>query len=539
MNQNLLNYFFNKIDAKLNYSSYYDFFLASDEKDYNSEVIFSNQIIGYNNNKILGAWIDFNNSGSSQNLNITCGEYNTGNTALSLIAWCGATSIPYCSGDSISITDINFTGIDNGLLSSMTGNTIYLMDTLTGATIFNPLFYDKKLKLHQITGYSKNIAYNMSATTDSSGRYMNLNGGFYQGFYKLFGYDYEVLPNRPNLGWTLDFLLKFRNDDICTGTTLNDLFTGNTGFFYYVGTRSENKYWDIFSGETGITTSNGVLLSPTVSGDPELDIYSNNLGFRFTPDRRIGYRKLTYTGACVTTGTCDNSGMTFESGYTVNERYSDQPICSGTTGVTSGETWVSVTVKFKRKYYFEDCDLLNYGGLNDIITMSFPPGIDTIFGYNNLQETETILLNKLWLDEIDFRMGTLTFYVNGRPALIVNDFEEVIPRELNTDYTKQIGVPFNISLGGGAIGLYESLTYSGSTGTTTTDVLDENLLIEQYFAGSFDGGLSQFRYYVKPLTADEIYHNFMIDKSRYNLIDCWCNYGSCRPGLTIFSGTCC
>ena len=44
--QNLNNYFFNKLDAHINYSSYYDFFLASDEKDYNMEVIYSKSPIG-------------------------------------------------------------------------------------------------------------------------------------------------------------------------------------------------------------------------------------------------------------------------------------------------------------------------------------------------------------------------------------------------------------------------------------------------------------------------------------------------------------
>ena len=39
--QNLNNYNFNRIDAKLNYSSYYDFFLVSDEKDFNTEALIS------------------------------------------------------------------------------------------------------------------------------------------------------------------------------------------------------------------------------------------------------------------------------------------------------------------------------------------------------------------------------------------------------------------------------------------------------------------------------------------------------------------
>ena len=43
--QNLNNYYFNKVDAKINYSSYYDFYLASDGKDFQTEVVYSNNII--------------------------------------------------------------------------------------------------------------------------------------------------------------------------------------------------------------------------------------------------------------------------------------------------------------------------------------------------------------------------------------------------------------------------------------------------------------------------------------------------------------
>ena len=49
--QNLNNYFFNKLDAHIDYSSYYDFFLASDEKDYNMEVIYSKSPIGVQGNE--------------------------------------------------------------------------------------------------------------------------------------------------------------------------------------------------------------------------------------------------------------------------------------------------------------------------------------------------------------------------------------------------------------------------------------------------------------------------------------------------------
>jgi hypothetical protein len=42
---------------------------------------------------------------------------------------------------------------------------------------------------------------------------------------------------------------------------------------------------------------------------------------------------------------------------------------------------------------------------------------------------------------------------------VINGFEEIIPRGLNTEKEKQLGVPFNISWGGGTQGLRESLTF--------------------------------------------------------------------------------
>ena len=70
--QNLLNYYRNKLDAKISYDSYYDFYLASDEDNFQREVVYSDNIIGYtkprtpqvgNESSILPLWIDLNNTG--------------------------------------------------------------------------------------------------------------------------------------------------------------------------------------------------------------------------------------------------------------------------------------------------------------------------------------------------------------------------------------------------------------------------------------------------------------------------------------------
>jgi hypothetical protein len=96
-------------------------------------------------------------------------------------------------------------------------------------------------------------------------------------------------------------------------------------------------------------------------------------------------------------------------------------------------------------------------------------------------------------------------------------------------------VAYNMSWGGGALGLRESLIQQrpapwdpcvldggGPNKTTFTnlDLTPDRRLISDNFAGSFVGGISQMMYYLKPLSADEIYHNFLINKDRYSLIDC-------------------
>jgi hypothetical protein len=87
---------------------------------------------------------------------------------------------------------------------------------------------------------------------------------------------------------------------------------------------------------------------------------------------------------------------------------------------------------------------------------------------------------------------------------VVNDFPEVIGRRLDEHMEKQIGVPFNISLGGGSQGLIESLTFDG------VDTSDLILPIQENFAGSFIGGISKFNIYNCDLSfidIDYIYSN--------------------------------
>ncbi len=161
--------------------------------------------------------------------------------------------------------------------------------------------------------------------------------------------------------------------------------------------------------------------------------------------------------------------------------------------------------------------------------------------YTNGQEESLQItltnLNKKWLEEKKYRNGRLKFYVNGKLHYTVENFEEIIPRALNTDKEKQVGVPFNVSWGGGTQGLRENLIFSSTTlpngpyiqdpelfpnnvlSATTLSGLNTNILIEQNFAGTFEGAISQFRMYVTPMSSPEVKHNFNILKNTFRMFN--------------------
>ena len=208
--QNLNNYFFNKLDAHINYSSYYDFFLASDEKDYNMEVIYSKSPIGVlgNENAVklgnafssskLGAWFDLNRTGCTQYFDMACNKYYSGNTLLSLSYWdmarpnehdalcrcikCETRDYSGYTKFVESVCGIGLTGTDNGLVRymkedpnicdfcnvSFTATTTYL-GSVTGTTLGSSKYFTP-------TNWSNNILNPPSCVTGCEFPYTINNG---------------------------------------------------------------------------------------------------------------------------------------------------------------------------------------------------------------------------------------------------------------------------------------------------------------------------------------------------------------------------
>lgn len=520
---NIKNYYFNNLDIKLTNSDYWDLFLCYDERLFDRNTLYCNSIISGTS---LISYFNFNN--------INC---ISGNSIYSLVCW--DESILPTSG--LSLCDIGLTGVDNGFVQNLTGETL----TITSG--------DCRLFLTRVSGQTYD--YGWSILSSTTGNYINLCGGFFQGFWKLQGFDYQVLPKRNRIGWSAEFWVN-KNGGCSTGNTLNDLYPNNKGFFFYLGARSENKFWNLFSGETGYTTCNGSeTLTPTPriydpvdtnsflffngcgggsscscnktinsSGDtccfnpydpyndcgkpcgdpcgscgsntcngncstvngfitstghcechsisaitiynknPELDVVDNNLGFRIKDDGSIGYRKISYSANC--RDCCTPITGTAVSGISIVEEYS-------LSGTVKNNEWTHIAIVFKR-YCEYDC----------VESEKYPPFPDC-------------------------KKGKLMIFVNGYLKLSINNFDEVVFKDFDESKYKIEGVPYNISIGGGTQGLLESQTFNGP------DFEDKNLLLEQYFAGTFLGGISRVRLYETPLDITQIRCNYNAEKDIY------------------------
>lgn len=688
-----------------------DISLSSDNTGFNQEVVFSPYLIAQTYGNKLPIYINTADPNTVQDYNLLYGVYNPYNIFVSQ---------NYYNPDGVDLScepegsscDIGLTGIDNGLVTGMTGQTIYFTNGLFGPGLkFNRNFYDRRFKMFQVTantnspnvrfsGFSGSVAYEVVSKYDNYiGYYHELYGGFYQGFYKLHGYDYSIFPERMNKGWTVEMILKPRLFNEYTPsagqTTLNEIYPNNKNIFFYLGTRAENKFYHYASGTPNCYTSytrvtngldcietcaccnktvtnsrciyvypprsvNGIhsphanygcnicngnasasancgcgcnttpcqscgwecrthtcgaVIQPTPTPtpsstpassncitstpcevcttcqtcdtcsdcsftgfssiedtcekDPKWDAVSNNLAFRLCGDPKnpqIGIRVLRFTGDCETSGSCSTSGLTFATGHTVIE-YCSPPIYTYCDSINPAflnlEHWFQVDIVWERNTWLDYCDLRYRGGLDDItetvllqslannsVSLIAPPYTR---GTNDL-EVDIIQLNDKWLLDSFYRKGKLKIYVNGKVIYTIDDFEEVIPRALNTDKEKQVGVPFNISWGGGTQGLRENLTFTDCYGTpiyqqdpeclptsdlsgTTLSGLTTNILLEQNFAGTFEGGISQFRMYVEPLTAPEVKHNFQLNYVQFQMFnpDCPdCKASACTPSDFTF-----
>ena len=418
------------------------------------------------------------------------------------------------------------TGVDNGF--------IYFDKRHTSDDKFLDIFFnttyeipsgDTRLFLSPIKSNTQLYSYNSEILQSGDTKYLALKGGFYQGFFKLFGFDYQLLPDRIYSDIVLHFDLKPRTDYEIPENSVNNSHSGNTGIFFYMGTRAENKFLELYlngntpSGETesyfeddfldddmankectnysAYTDSNGHLLNEnnyyTIDTDNKF-VFFNRTDTGFTVDNWIDGARVILNGIKRT-----------KTGFTVDNIDQLQDYIDRIEGKTEEELEKETQNEILKdvrnnvfalrvtpdgaigyRYGILDCDAEDHYSILEEYSLS---GIVESNKWNSVNVRFAILNPTNDKCDTRPRKMKIMIYVNGYLKFISKELDALSFKELNDIYEKQEGVPYNISLGGGAIGLLEALY---------PNFCDINKFspIEKDFCGTFIGDIKDFKIYM-------------------------------------------
>lgn len=153
--------------------------------------------------------------------------------------------------EGVELKDIGFTGVDNGFISyrkDIISNKEFY-DLFTGSTY--TIDNDKRFFMTPITGNTLDYQYPLSVIKGEE-NYFSFKGGFLQGFFKLDGLKYQTLPSKIEDEWCLSFVLRRRGDYELENNILNKIHPENSGIFFFMGTRAENKFWKYYNFDSEI-----------------------------------------------------------------------------------------------------------------------------------------------------------------------------------------------------------------------------------------------------------------------------------------------
>jgi hypothetical protein len=472
------------------------------------------------------------NKGICTCINMAEGECVDGSDLVSLkhCAWNNAVN------DGISLKNIGFTAIDSGYI------------TFNGVEINNEVFFniltkselnidknDYRLILKPTN--SSNLIYDFSYNINKNDSYIQLKGGFFQGFYKLYGYDYQILPSTINKSWELKFKICPRNYEV-SEKTLNTIHPNNKGIFFYMGTRSENKFLEQYNYDFSLFEKRNMETHMSTMCDNFYDGYyydssnSNENDGYFIENDYLNPEKDIINETVIDTDGVDSK----TEGYYEIKTNNKYLFFNNANDGFNTDTWndndeVVLTLQKEKKtpnlYLLlnNTKDGYNTETINDYYENNKPQKItfnditnnafalkvndDGSIGYRYLianSEEEygfemveeyskpSIIKTDEWND-IDVKIKTIGenlikiyFYIGGKLKFISKELPNFNFRELNEYKTKQEGVPYNISLGGGTMGLCNSMWLK------YYNVFEYVLPIEKYFAGTFIGDIKYFSF---------------------------------------------
>lgn len=517
--------------------------------------------------------------------------------------------------EGVVLNNIGFTGVDNGFI-------YFRKDRITNEK-FLDLFLnskyeiesnDKRFFMTPIYGNTLNYEYPLYLNEEGE-KYLSFKGGFYQGFFKLFGHKYQVLPDKLENEMVLHFDIRPRTDYAISEKIINYTYPNNNGIFFYIGTRAENKFWPYYktdsiiienmkrinaqvegyfsgcndSGHTyNINENNVVFLENKwvkeelpkekdlsnyyfaigddyfyfndactnssilnikkdnfivehnsccidyfIDGyfDNKCPEYDNN---KFVEDKFIGkgveitddYSFTDSEGRAhneygIVEIETDNKFLLFDrtpSGFTVDKWVEGSKVILTSKKIWPDSNYFLLMNRTETGYTTNTIESYNkknsydYSIYKDIRDNVFALLIkdDGSIGYrygeydcnsenyfsikeeyskpNIVKNNEWNKINVRFINLNDKKMK-LMFYVNGSLCFISKDLNIFNFKELNDVAEKQEGVPYNISLGGGSLGLMETIL-------PNYYAISEYILpIEKYFCGSFMGDIKSFKMY--------------------------------------------
>ena len=216
------------------------------------------------------------------------------------------------------------------------------------------------------------------------------------------------------------------NSNCLSGITLplefkiNEQIITNTCNFKFENRYNEGWSFNIVFDKTNHNWSDGkVFFYSGIKNElDEVNFVDNNLSFSFTTDGRIIWKSIHYSGGCV------------------NNTFTKIPILfSGQTNPLNVENIFDITITFKRNYTLYGCDLLNYGGVNDLISGYTITNINNVLTGATIDVDYVQTITNNWILERNNRLGQLKIYVNGKLFYLKTNWEEIIPtkRTSNND----------------------------------------------------------------------------------------------------------
>lgn len=217
-----------KLDFKIRKDEYWDLMLSKDEA--------YGTVFDYDGSDCLAAFI-------TPEIH-DCIRYFDQGKVFSSVSWGEAINSGDDEQSGVTLYNIGFTGVDNGLVfydKNLIDNTQFF-NYYTGS--FYSTCGDTRLSLSVSKCNTGEHIYPIKVAGEFE-KYFECKGGFLQGFFKTYGYDYQTLPHVIDDEWNMSFVIRPRKEYPILENTLNYEHPKNNGIFFYLGMRAENKFWEV------------------------------------------------------------------------------------------------------------------------------------------------------------------------------------------------------------------------------------------------------------------------------------------------------